>query len=156
MTEQELKRLRRKQLIGINVSLIALTVGASIIFSFFTTGKQFHLSLFLIISISFVFTLYRRMTGFDGWGKDMKKLKEYERKQLGTSAYNKELNLSLIAQGFLVFVMGLQYVEESAQSPFFYNNLQTFMFVFLMIILPLATWRELSRARKMDQSHQNG
>lgn len=153
MEEQELKRLRKKQYLKVNLTIIvaaaiALLLGDNL------SSKTGFLLLMISLVLAVAFEAYGYFTGRYITGKDTHKLIAYEKEKLGERDFRREKRNALLSQVFVLFIIGIQYVAADPNNPFFPPQFAWVIVVLLSVILIMLNWSMRSRAKKIDADEQ--
>ncbi|MCA0970903.1 hypothetical protein LCM20_09900 [Halobacillus litoralis] len=151
MEQLELKRLRKKQMLHVNLSFIPMAILFALTVLLELSAKPFFLILLAVIVVISAIECYLYFTKRYAFTEDMRKLAEYEQKKVGELAYRKERRGNVIASVFVILTMIFNYVIAVPNMgaifavPFIWVAI-----VLAPIILGLLNWSTASRAKRID------
>ncbi|WP_079479106.1 hypothetical protein [Halobacillus salinus] len=149
MENTELRRLRKRQYRYMNL-MMALVGIVGILMGNYVSSKTGYLMLEIFIAIALCFEAYGFFTGRYIATSDTKKLMAYEKERLGEREFRREKRMSLVAQAFVMIIIGFQYVMTPPDTPFIPMDFAWVILVLLLVMAIMMNFSMRSRAKRID------
>ncbi|MCA0970902.1 hypothetical protein LCM20_09895 [Halobacillus litoralis] len=154
MEQNELTRLRKKQLILLNVYAIIVFLSSWLLI-YQVSGRTIYALLALFCAGFIATETYGLSTGRYLISKDMKKLITYEKAQIGERRWEKEKRTAIITQVFVLLLVAFQYFMTEKGEPFFPTEVGWLFGPFALFLVLIMNAGTISRMKRVDAGQTN-
>ncbi|TGB03757.1 hypothetical protein [Halobacillus salinus] len=149
MEIEERNRLRKKQLLYLNLLMLGVALISLVLFSL-ALDRIFYYSLTALLLISGLLEQRKYKTGTYAWTADMRKLALYEKDVMDDHSFEKERRSQYTSKFFLAVLVLIQSFPARQAEPIMEPGFLWFLVGVFVLLVPFLNVSIVMRAKKVD------